>query len=53
VGQENGLGSFLVADFVFGYFVGAFFKGLVVDIFALDALGTVKNSLLVVDELGF
>jgi hypothetical protein len=52
VGKENGLGPFLVADFIFGYLMGAVFKGLVVDISAINALGTVKNSLFMVDELG-
>lgn len=37
MGKENCLGSFLVVNFVFDYLMGAFFKGLVVAIFAMDA----------------
>lgn len=42
-----------MGDFVFNYFMGAVFEGLVVGIFAADANGSTENSLFVVDWLGF
>ena len=53
MGEKDYMGSILVADFIFGYFMGSFFEGLVVDFFAGDAYGTGKNSLPLVDRLGF
>jgi hypothetical protein len=53
MGKKNGLGPFLVGDFVFDYSVGAVFKSLVVDIFAFNAAVAIKNSLFVVAGLGF
>ena len=49
MGKKNDFGPFLVGDFVFDYFVGAVFEGLVVGISAMDADGPVENNLLVVD----
>ena len=48
MGKKDDLGPFLVGDFVFDYFMGAVFKGLVVDIFALDAVSSAENALFVV-----
>jgi len=53
MGKKNDLGSFLVADFGFGYFMDPFFKSLVVDIFTFNASSSVKNRLFVVGAMGF
>jgi len=53
MGEENDLGSFLVVDFVFDYFMGAVFAGLVVGFFAVDAGFAIKSYLSLVDWLGF
>jgi hypothetical protein len=37
MGEEDDLGSFLVGDFVFDYFVGSVFESLVVGFLAVDA----------------
>ena len=52
MGKENYLGSFLVGDFVFNYFMGSIFKSLVVGIFAVDVDVSVKNNLSLVDWIG-
>ena len=52
MGKENDLGPFLVGDFVFDYFVGAFPAHMVVVIFADNASVAVKNALSLVDWLG-
>lgn len=49
LGEKNDLGSFLVADFIFDYFVGSVFKDLVVGVFAVDACFAIKNNLFMVD----
>jgi len=43
----------LVDNFVFDYFMGSFFAGLVVVFFAANAGCPIKNSLFVVYKLGF
>ena len=52
-GKENYLGSFLVANFVFNYFVDSFFESLVVGVLAGDAYVAVKDALSMVGWLGF
>jgi hypothetical protein len=52
VGKEGDLGSILVADFVFDYFMGAIFEGLVVGVFAFDVRGAVESALPLVDWMG-
>ena len=52
VGQEDFLGSFLVGDFIFDYFMGSFPTRLVVGVFTLDASGAIENTLSLVDWLG-
>ena len=48
MGKENCLGSILVGNFVFDYFVGSFFEGLVVGVFAVDASGPIERALYLV-----
>mgnify|MGYP001582525453 CR=1 FL=1 len=47
MGNQNNLGSILVGDFIFGYFMGSIFKNLVVGFFAVDVRKAIKNSLFV------
>ena len=51
--KENDLGPLLVADFIFNYFMGAIFEGLVVGVFAFNAPIAVKKPLFMVGCLGF
>lgn len=52
MGKEDYLGSILVGDFDFDYFMGSFFKSMVVGIFTNNADVAVKRSLYLVAKLG-
>ena len=41
-----------MGDFVFDYFMGAVFEGVVVDFLAVNATSSTKNTLFVVAKLG-
>jgi len=43
MGKKSGMGPFLVGDFIFCYFMGSFFKSLVVAFFAVDVAGSAKS----------
>jgi len=53
MGQKNCLGFFLVGDFIFDYFMGSIPKSMVVGFFANNASILNKNTLSMVDWLGF
>ena len=53
VGKESRLGSILVGNFAFDYFMDSFFKSMVVGVSADNAYVAVKDDLSLVDWLGF
>jgi len=52
VGEEDVLGSILVGDLFFDYFVGSFFESLVVGVFAHNVAKPTQDSLFMVGKLG-
>jgi len=53
LGKGYSMGTILVVDFVFDYFMGSISKSMVVDILANNASISVEGALYVVYKLGF